>query len=125
MLTITWSPFSSENWLDSIHIQSSSYQQDDLTIYIKGESLISGVGAKTGESDINAYPNPFWDKLWLVNTSEFKQMKVVDVSEMVIRLVDINNRNRVEWDASGLEEGFYMIILMGGNEIRILKVSKR
>ena len=125
LLTITWSPVSAESWVDSIHIQSSSYQQDDLTLYIKGESLISGLSKNTGGSEVHAYPNPFRDKLWLENTAEYEQMKVVDVSGKVIRLVDINNRNSIEWDADGLEEGFYTIILTGENKIRILKVSKQ
>jgi hypothetical protein len=123
-LSVSYIPAAEDFYLDSIQIESNSYRDDNYFVYLKGESLVSGVEPNHGGMQVSAYPNPFSHKFVLRNASEFYQLKILSISGKVLKIINIDNRNMIEIDGSEMEDGLYFIQLSGESGTNTIKITK-
>ena len=124
ILTLTYSPETTESFIDSVRINSNSYPLENFTFFLKAEALSTGLAEGVIVSNVNAYPNPFLDYLFLENTDEFYQLRISNSTGMIIRIMEINNETRLELDTSGLAKGIYTVLLLGEKKTQVLKIAK-
>lgn len=106
------------NWIDVI-----SHQESPTSIkitswiydYVSIEENIS-------KSDINIYPNPVKDILWIESEEELTKVKIVDL--FGVNLIDINypaQPSEIRLNVSNLCQGIYVMIIIADDEISIKK----
>ena len=85
-LGINYSPIIAEQFLDSITISSCAYENEEVTLYFKGESINVGIDLELKESAVNVFPNPFREKLELEGVGEYYQVKMVNTTGKVLSI---------------------------------------
>ena len=113
-----------EQFLDSITISSYAHENEEVTLYFKGESIIVGINPELKESAVNVFPNPFSEKLELEGVGKYYQVKMVNTTGEVIRIENINNSGSYVLDVADVQEGLYTLILLGEDILKVIKVAK-
>ena len=123
-LGINYSPIIAEQFLDSITISSCAYENEEVTLYFKGESLNVGIDPELKESAVNVFPNPFREKLELEGVGEYYQVKMVNTTGKVVLIENTYNSSSCELDVEDVQEGLYTLVLVGENILKVIKVTK-
>ncbi len=80
-------------------------------------------GPLTENTDIIIYPNPAQDIINIVNIKQYIQLDIVDMTNRMIRKVQINGRQSIAVDVSALHSGIYICRLRdGANNIQTRKI---
>lgn len=88
--------------------------------------VITGIGEYDNVSELDIYPNPVKDRLYLkTKENEYYSAEIHDLNGRLIRTQDLNSAGELtSIDLNGIEAGLYIIKLLNGNKINYFKFIK-
>jgi len=110
---------------ESLNLNTSiSGGLSSLSIPIRGQSVIVGLSENRAIDQIEVYPNPFEEILFVENgTAANIELRLFDAhGKELVRLQ--SDQSRIEVATEGLSKGVYFLELLNEGEKRVLKIIK-
>ncbi len=109
-------------WNDLQEYNDPSGFQNTGNFCIKGLAKTTTTGVGVGEffHEIQLYPNPALDQLFIKGLEEQVAIKVIDIKGSI--LIDMPNFNSEVIDISNLNEGVYFVQISSNNQFGVRKI---
>jgi hypothetical protein len=95
----------------------------DILITVEFELVTSSFIPKT--ENVKVFPNPFSNSITLQNTTDIKQVILMNITGQIMRVMDVNQEENLMLQTEGLQPGIYLLRLIANDgSVQTFKVSK-
>ncbi|MBI3233691.1 MAG: T9SS type A sorting domain-containing protein [Bacteroidetes bacterium] len=84
--------------------------------------FITGIGNPVTNEELDVYPNPFKDKVYIIYEGKSSQLEVIDLHGKVVKKMKIV-KGMNEIDLKEYPSGIYLLRIEGGESTKILKLE--